>query len=144
MDKAEDSSSYYLIEAQPKILGNKLPSIKDVHAYFLFQHVNKKLPVRQASTMTCFEIMLFWGNAGIKTRHTAKCIEKIEKLYRDYQYLKKSKPASKENLFLANLENLSDVAHMDALHNCTEEAKQFLVQQRLNGEWATRRNGWHI
>lgn len=130
--EGENFDSYtYLVEPQQKLIGNKLPSKKDVLGFFMFQHMNKKLPVRQTATLTCFEIMTLWSNAGIKTRQSIKCIEQIEKIYKEFVGLKNSKnrksavTKSKEKLFVATLEDLFDIAHIDALHHYAEEVKQF-------------------
>src|SRR6218665_3297894 len=82
----------------------------------------------------------FWDEARIPIQPEHRAILKFEKLYEKWVKLKKNAKRQtntqkeKETEFVDNLDNLFDMAHMNALNLIKiKEDREFLVSQRENG-----------
>lgn len=98
--------------------------------------------------------MQFWQRANIPTQYTARAIDKLEKLYREWENIQKGSRRNtetqkeKENVFRNKLDDLFDIAHANALEQMTiHEDKEFLQMQRQKGRpgvmiriWPKKRN----
>lgn len=118
----------------------KLPSKGDVlRRLFSLLRTDKKT-VREASSVVVREVMRLWEMARIPAIMDYNAIAKVEKEYDKWRALQKgssrrSKPQiDKEQAFTIDLDNLFDVAHVDALVLLTiEEDRLFLLAQRERG-----------
>ena len=86
------------------------------------------------------EVKKFWERAHIPVKDSQHCIIKLEKLFSELKVLKKHKNREtslhrqQEAEFVVNLENLSDIAHADALSTIKiPEDQAFLLAQREIG-----------
>ena len=103
-----------------EINGSQLPSIKQVLGHCLYLISQKGLSIREAATLTVKRVLEFWVRAAIPTRLKCHCINKVEQLYNSWKILKKlrkrryennANQIKKEDTFVAELENLVDIAH---------------------------------
>jgi hypothetical protein len=123
-----------------KICGNKLPSNHQVLRFFLYQHFTMKKTIRNSAMATVTQTLEFWQRGRIPTRQNIKAAMKVEKLYKQYTTLMKSKNkqspgynVSREN-FYDSLDNIFDIAHSNALVTMEkQEDRDFLMAQREKG-----------
>ena len=134
----------YLCSPNDGIKGSKLPSKRQVLAFFLHLHINNGNTIRDSSTTVANCISDFWKKAKIPIHRKDTTIAKVEKLYKYYHSVKKGKnrrsapQKQKESKLIAELANLFDVATVDALTMMTnEEDKEFLLAQREPGRRGT-------
>lgn len=134
-------SDIYLVGTEySQILGEKLPSNKQVLSVFFYNHNIVKLTIRESAFLAIKEATVFWSKAKIPTRDKQRCVEKLEKLHNEWLLIYKNKnrrsltQCEKEKVFVEKLDDLFDIAHADALTimKC-EDAKQFLIGQRQKG-----------
>lgn len=119
-----------------------LPSIGEVLRYFFYYKNEEKKSIRESATLTACGVINLWEKAGIPIQLKKHVISKIEKLFKEWQNLKKNKEnkkkrsealKTKEQNWQQKLEDLFDIAHRDALNIMTlEEDKQFLLAVRQN------------
>lgn len=141
MANLRSSSNIFLVgHDYAQILGCKLPSIQQVLRVFFYNHNKVGLTVRESAALTIKEASVFWSKARIPIRQEYHCITKLEKLFKEWKGLLKNRNKSKESFraneraFVANLNNLFDIAHADAMTMMSiEEDKAFLEMQRQDG-----------
>lgn len=141
MAKLRSSNNIFLIgHDYDQILGSKLPSIQQVLRVFFYNHNKVGLTVRESAALTIKEASVFWSKARIPIRQEYHCITKLEKLFKEWKGLLKNRNKSNESFraneraFVANFNNLFDIAHADALTMMSiEEDKAFLEMQRQDG-----------
>ena len=137
--KVSTREKVYLVEHYlDEIKGSKLPSNKQVLAFFLNVHRKQKKTVLVAATLTVESIAELWNRATIPIRHKQDCIKKVQGLFAKWRALKKNagrrseKQCGKEEEFTRAFEDLFDIAH--ALQMIIiEEDRQFLIAQRQPG-----------
>ena len=130
------SRTFFLLAFQDDITGAKLPSKQQVLSYFLYQHLHLKEVVRTAASATVKKLEDFWNRARIPLKHKQDIIKKVEKLFAEWQALKRNAnhrsetQMKKEQAFKAYFNDIFDVAHADALTliKITED-REFLVAQ---------------
>ena len=132
------STAYFLIGHPEETFGGaRLPSKGEVLRVFMFSHLIDKKVVRESARVTADKLLLFWQKSGIPTIRVDKVVTKIVKTFQEYRNIKRSRTKSqlsykmKEELFKADLEDLFDVSHQDALHLIkNKEDAAFLCSQR--------------
>ena len=87
---------------------------------------------------------MFWSKARIPTRAFSHCQAKLEKEFEAWQLLKKNSARAtttqktNETVFTSKLDDLFDIAHVDALKLITiSEDREFLLAQREKGRRGT-------
>lgn len=131
-------SKIYLIgEMKNQILGSKLPSQRECLSVLFYNMRVVKMNLSDAANLVMDECLIFWKKARIPTKDKSDCVKKIKKLYETWRKLEKSckrlseTQKSKEKLFEKNMNNLFDIAHINALNLISiEEDKEFLIAQR--------------
>lgn len=90
--------------------------------------------------MTIQEVTVFWQKAGIPTRRSDHCIEKLLKVYDQWKGLQKhlnrtgGKNIQKKDAFVGMMDDLFDIAHSEVLEKIkNEEDKKYLLLQRQKG-----------
>ena len=123
-----------------ELRGSKLPSNRQVLRVFFHHHRSLKKTVRQSATTVIRETVMFWEKAKIPVRPEQHAIAKLEKLHEKWIKLKKNanrktdKQQANETEFIQSLDNVFDMAHMDAMTLIKiPEDKQFLLAQREPG-----------
>lgn len=121
----------------------KLPSKKEVLSVFFYYKEEQKQTVRESAHFTSIDVLDIWNKARIPTRLKKHVVEKLEKLFKEWQNLKKNKEnkarrsvslKERESNWSHDLDELFDIAHADALQMIKiEEDKQFLLAQRQKG-----------
>lgn len=96
--------------------------------------------VKESARLVLNEILPFWEKARIPTPDQRTCAAKVIKLYEEWRTVQKvckspfPSHRKKENDFKENLNNLFDIAHVDALKLISiQEDRDFLTKQRENG-----------
>ena len=124
-------------KATPTIQGAGLPTVGAALRFLAYWHLECHKTLGESSKLTIQAVLPFWDKARIPTRRSDKCAEMLQKLWAKFRTLKKSRhrPGSSseanEALFKADLQDLFDIAHQDALSLMTnEEDKAFLIMQR--------------
>lgn len=124
-----------------QITGAKLPSNRQVLQVFFHNMRFVELDKTHSANLTIDSAVVFWKQARIPTQDYHKCSKKLIKLYDQWRNIGKTQPhrrsnAKKEEVeeFVANLDNLFDIAAADALQSMkNEEDKEFLKMQRQPG-----------
>lgn len=122
-----------------QIIGAKLPSIKQVFQVMFFNMRIRKFSAEESARLAAKAAMVFWDQARIPTRRIDKCQEELMELYKKWQSIKKSTQGRATDIknqeeFVGNLDNLFDIATVDALETMKfEEDKKFLLLQREKG-----------
>ena len=100
----------------------------------------EKKTVRDASRETIETVNTFWLKAGIPVRAQQHCIQKLETIFTEWRGLQKHKSRTtpsqktKEDVFVACLDDLFDIAYAKALSIITiPEDREFLLSQRQKG-----------
>jgi len=103
----------------------------------MYHHVELNQTARESCKATLEEVLGFWNRARIPTMMTEKAISKLTRLVTKYNDLKKNKYKKSdsarmhESMFTADLPELFDVAHQNALEIMTiQEDINFLISQR--------------
>lgn len=90
------STEVWLIGQQTeKLFANKLPSKKEAVSLLMNYKKNIKLPFRDALNSSIDDIMEVWQKAGIPTTQKYNAVKKLNKLYEEWQGLKKGKGKKK-------------------------------------------------
>lgn len=138
--RSQQPNIYLIGNVIPQLLGSKLPSKKEVLGVLFFHTRTLKLQVRKSAIMVANEILTFWDKARIPTRGKDKIVTEVEKLYQEWRNLNKSATkrgplhTAKEEKFVEELDNLFDIAHVNALTRmAVPEAIDFLLAQRQKG-----------
>lgn len=140
----KDSEVYLIGSFSPQIIGNKLPSKKQVLKVLFFNLRIVRLNLQESARLTIQETVVFWNKARIPTQSEKNCVPKLKKLYEDWRSIQKfssravekrsSASIEKENKFVRELDNLFDIAAEDALTvMVNEEDIEFLKKQREKG-----------
>lgn len=141
MANLRSSTEIYLLGHEyAQIFGSKLPSNKQVLCVFFYNHRTVNLTIRESAALTIREVSVFWSKARIPVRKEQHCIMKLEALHNEWKSLRKNKNKSqevfrgRENDFVNKLNDLFDIAQMDALSLMANEIdKKFLLSQREKG-----------
>ena len=125
---------------QPLLLGSKLPSNRQVLSVFFYHHKTLQMTIRESARAVVRQASDFWARARIPIRLEKHNIDKLEQLHTTWWKLKKNAgrrtetQEKNEMTFTHNLDNLFDIAHMDALSIITiQEDRDFLIAQREKG-----------
>lgn len=123
-----------------QILGNKLPSRKQVLSVFFFNHRVRNLTISASANMVAEELLVFWKKARVPTQEKKRCVKKVISLHNEWIAVTKHinrrnvTQQKKEDDFAESLEDLFDVAAEKALQTMKiEEDRQFLILQRQKG-----------
>lgn len=138
--RSSDTVIYLVGTVKHQISGHKLPSNRQVLSVLFYNIREVKLTIRESANLVARECVIFWAKARIPTRALPHCTKKIIDLHSEWRNLQKSAHRrtnthkERERKFVANLNNLFDVAHADALNMIKiEEDKLFLLHQREPG-----------
>lgn len=125
------------------LLQTKLPSKRETLSVFFYYKDSAKQTIREAARSTSKDVLDIWNKARIPTQQQIHIVDKIEKLFKEWQNLKKNKENKskrsdglklKEDMWSNNLDDLFDVAHANALQMIRiQEDKDFLLAQREKG-----------
>lgn len=133
-------SKDFLVSTVETIQGSKLPSGEQVLGLFLYRHNVLKEDIRTAATYAIEQAEQFWVCANIPTKHRKDSIQKLEELFYKRKGLMKNKKRRSEKqqrneeAFSAEIIELFDIAHANAMDLITnEEDKLFLQSQRQKG-----------
>lgn len=135
-----DSNIYLIGYISHQIVGNKLPSNRQVLSVLFHNMRAIKLTLHESAVLVIKETVIFWQKARIPYRENHHCVSKLEKLYQTWKNLRKSskrfsqKDRSKVTEFCDELDNLFDIAHANAMNMISlVEDKNFLLSQRQKG-----------
>lgn len=138
--RSAKKSIFLVGEANHQITGAKLPSNRQVLAVLFFNIREVKLTVSESANLVIRECIIFWEKARIPTKSLPNCVKKLVDLYHIWRELQKNSTKSQEihkrraEKFQMDLDNLFDIAHVDALERMKiEEDKVFLRKQREPG-----------
>lgn len=136
MKNVKKKKEIYLIGyEEEKLVGCKLPTIRQVLGVFLYQYNTLKFPVRKSSSETIKEVQAFWKKAQIPIRRIVNIIKTLENVYDEWKRLRKSRSKKsptqkeKEDDFQRRINGLFDIAEQNALERLTEDQRQFLQSQ---------------
>ncbi len=143
--RASAKSSFYLVgQANPTIMGSKLPSNRQALGLYLHHHFMEKKPSKMALKNSIQEIMKWWLKARIPSPAIQHCQAKLEKLVTAWKGLKKCEGRtseahkSNEESFVQKLDDLFDIAHAKAFEMIKiQEDRDFLMAQREKGRRRT-------
>ena len=115
-----------------------LPSKGAVLRNFVHYHLVEKKTISESTKLTVINVIFFWEKARVPTKRIDSCQTMVRKLYDDYCSLKKSRvkvsaesARFKEDLFKADLGDLFDIAHKDAMALIpNDEDRRFLTMSR--------------
>lgn len=134
------SNIYLLGPIDINIRGAKLPSIGQALRVFFYALHIMQLDSRESARLVVREVMLFWDKARIPTRKECHCIDQLIDIYNNWSAIRKSKSRRnglqerREKEFRDNLDDLFDIAHVNALECMKNQAdKEFLTRQREKG-----------
>lgn len=123
-----------------QILGNKLPSRKQVLSVFFFNHQILKLNTRDSANLAVNELSVFWAKARVPIQAKKRCVDKVLLLHHEWKDATKhitrrtDTQKKKEENFVESLEGLFDVATESALQTIKiQEDREFLIMQRQKG-----------
>ena len=134
-------SAVWLIgSTEEELKGCKLPSNRQILSVFFHHHKTLKKTIRNSARDVIKEAAVFWEKARIPIRKEDRAISKLESLFNDWAKLKKNakrmtaSQRMNESKFMEILDDLFDIAHMDALKTIKiDEDRDFLVAQRDKG-----------
>ena len=72
--------------------GSKLPSKREVLAFFSHQHLMEKNTKRDSATLTANGVLDFWDRARIPTRLKKHVVASVEKMFDGWNKLKLKEP----------------------------------------------------
>lgn len=110
-----ESNVYLIGHYHSQITGSKLPSIGQILRVMFYAMRCVKLNVRESARLAIKEAMIFWEKARIPTQADFKCISKLEKIYHEWNSMKKrmndnsNTQKQKENAFKEKLNDLFDI-----------------------------------
>lgn len=123
-----------------QILGNKLPSRKQVLSVFFFNHRVRNLTISASANMVAEELLVFWKKARVPTQEKKHCVNKVISLHKEWitvtKHINRRNDTQQKNEhdFIESLEDLFDVAAEKALQTMKiEQDRQFLILQRQKG-----------
>ena len=120
---------------QPMI-GNQLPSMKEVLCRFFHFHNQEKKTVKESANLVVEEVFSFWEKARILTKEKHHAAKKVTKDYELWRALGKHKSrqspteTKKRAQFVTRLNLLFDVAKKDVEPSLNIEDRRFLTMQR--------------
>ncbi|GBM39742.1 hypothetical protein AVEN_66914-1 [Araneus ventricosus] len=134
--RSGDRNIYLIGSECHQITGCKLPSNRQVLSVLFYNLHEVKLSIRESANLVVRECLIFWEKARIPTRATPHCVEKMMKMYNHWRNLQKSAcrrsetQEENESNFISNLNNLFDIAHVNALEIIkNEENRKFFLSQ---------------
>ncbi|CAG9793804.1 unnamed protein product [Diatraea saccharalis] len=123
-----------------QITGSKLPSNGQVLAVLFYNIREVNLSINESANLTIRECIIYWEKARIPTKSLPNCVKKLVSLYQIWRDLQKNSKKTQDVFkqrrqeFLSNLNNLFDIAHVDALQLIKiNEDRVFLQRQREPG-----------
>lgn len=141
----KDEDIFLVGKVSEQIIGNKLPSKRQVLSviFFNLRKLNKNL--RESSTLALEEVLVFWKKASIPVKKKDRCIQQVQTLYNEWRNLQKGATRESENEvkkrqeFIGELDNLFDIAHNDALSTIKIEEDKTV----FDGSARKRKAGMH-
>lgn len=73
------------------LLQTKLPSKRETLSVFFYYKDSAKQTIREAARSTSKDVLDIWNKARIPTQQQIHIVDKIEKLFKEWQNLKKNK-----------------------------------------------------
>jgi len=123
-----------------ELSGTRLPSWAEVLQRYFKLHRDEKLEMKTAATTVIREALCIWEKARIPTAEERNIIPKLERKVEQYRTILKGKSRrstpqiKKEEEFQASLNDLFDIAHVEALELIKiPEDRKFLQEQREPG-----------
>ncbi|KAG0728840.1 hypothetical protein GWK47_031644 [Chionoecetes opilio] len=97
-------------------------------------HLKQNLPFPESFKKTCEACCAIWTRARIPTQRLDSCVQKLEKLMRAYQNLKKSRKRgdTQARIFQDSLGDLFDIGASDVMAQMTFEEELHPRWQRLS------------
>ena len=98
----------------------KLPSNREVLAYFMYQHKDLGRTVHESLKSSIDTVSRHWERASIPIREVHHCIKKLRQLFNEWTGLRKheKRPTEghrkKENEFSEKMDYIFDIAHANA------------------------------
>ncbi|KAK0050925.1 Protein lin-7 C [Biomphalaria pfeifferi] len=115
----------------------RLPTLRDVLSVFFYRHIEEKLTLSESADIAVMELLKIWKKSGIPTSFDYNIKNRLLKVHKEWQMLKKSKnrrsetQLENEKNFCDQLDLLFDVAHQEARNLiAVPEDWEFLVAQR--------------
>lgn len=139
--KSVRKKSIYLLGFEiQKLNQHKLPKKREVLSLFIHKHISHKWTIYESAKYVINRIIEIWSKFGIPVCRPHGLIEKLQRLYKEYTAVKKSKRKKKfamkkknEANFEDKMNELFDIASPNASQYLTNEQKQILVKSR-NGQ----------
>lgn len=120
-----------------QIVGAKLPSNRQVLRVFFYNIRVVNITTKESAALAIQEVSIFWRKSRIPTRKTDQCIDKLLKLYDEWQKIftrTAGKEKERRDLFVEIMDDLFDIAHSEALEQIkNEKIRNFLMLQRQKG-----------
>jgi len=125
---------------ESELIGSKLPSNRQILSVFFYHHKSLKKSIRESARTAIRQVSVFWDKAKIPLRPEQHAITQLEQLHEKWVKLKKNASRqsetqqANEKAFVDGLDDLFDMAHMDALNLIKiPEDREFLIAQRERG-----------
>lgn len=136
--------SVFLIgDVNHQITGSKLPSNGQVLTVLFYNIREVHLTVNESANLTIRECIIYWEKARIPTKSIPNSVKKLVNLYQVWRDLQKNAQKTQDVFkqrrqeFVNDLDNLFDIAHVDALQLIKiNEDRIFLQRQREPGHLA--------
>lgn len=121
----------------------KLPTIREALSVLFHYKQEQNQTIKESTYSTVNDILLIWDKARIPTRQKIHVVQKLEKIFNEWQNLKKNKEnkakrseslKQRETQWQDKIDALFDIAHANALDMIRiDEDRQFLIAQRQAG-----------
>lgn len=138
--RTENSELYLIGCEQYQILGDKLPSRRQVLAVFLHNTKRFRFAANDSAKIVIDEVNVFWAKARINTSRHDHCCEKLLRLYEEWKMIRKTSHRKKsapqierERVFTSKLDDLFDIAAVGIESELKGGVKKFLESQRQKG-----------
>lgn len=139
--KVRRSSDIWLVgHSEERFSVAKLPSKREVIKVLFSFHDDKKMTLKHSVKETVNLVLPIWERARIPTTTEIHVRERLARLHKEWQALKKNKNRfsstenNKRSIFSESLDDLFDIAHQDAMNLIKiKEDRSFLAAQREKG-----------
>lgn len=136
----KDSNLYLIGCIDHQILGAKLPSNRQVLSVYFYNTKVVRLSRSESASLVADEVAIFYSKARIPVAKPYNNNLKVQRLVDEYKDLQKGsqrnneKQIQNEKTFVDKLDDLFDMAHVDALDMIKDtDVRQFLNSQRQKG-----------
>lgn len=133
---------YLIGDMNEKLVGRKLPTVREVMSLFFYQTRLCNSSVKRSVSITIEKVEEKWMHAGIPVLKKKNVIGKLLKIYYTWQNLNKNRkrknsPAQKKKkaLFIEKSEKLFDIARSNVDKDLDDDKRTFLKAQRSPGRY---------